>query len=77
MSRTSPLGTGAHSMPANAKINRCEVRATSAAAGAAVSVVRPASEGTSNPALDAKTVETAAPANVPSIHNIRPEMKPA
>lgn len=33
VSRTSPLGTSAHSIPAKAKINSSEVRATSAAAG--------------------------------------------
>ena len=35
VSRTSPLGTSAHSMPANAKIRSSDVRATSAAAGIA------------------------------------------
>ena len=33
VSRTSPLGTSAHSMPANAKINSSDVRATSPAGG--------------------------------------------
>ena len=35
VSRTSPLGTSAHSMPANAKISSSDVRATSPAAGIA------------------------------------------
>ena len=39
--------------------------------------MRPARAGTSRPTLDASTVDTAAVANVPSIHNSTPEMKPA
>jgi hypothetical protein len=34
VSRTSPLGTSATSMPANAKMSSSDMRATSAAAGA-------------------------------------------
>ena len=132
VSRTSPLGTRAHSIPANAKISSSDVRATSPAEGMAairrlsvsmkksppiatsssgssfatvaiefsrtpsdtprrlisvqnpnattrmpISIMRPASAGTSSPRLAAKTVDTAAVANVPNIHRSTPDRKPA
>ena len=41
-----------------------------------ISIPRPASAGTSSPTLEASTVDTAAVANVPSIHSRTPERKP-
>ena len=38
---------------------------------------RPASDGISSPRLEAKTVATAAVANVPSIHSSAPDKNPA
>ena len=132
LSRTSPLGISAASMPANAKIRINDVRAKSAVAGIAaiarfsprtknmpaaairingnslatvamvlsrtpsvtprrlitdqntnaatssvVVATHPEKPGTSCARLLANTVETAAVANVPSIHSSTPERNPA